>query len=85
MEYPGYFISPLRVSGSAVETLFSQYKYNAGGKLDAVNYATARAASLVKQVVSSHHCTKDYKDNELQTSTELSLHRKAYGKKHEYT
>ena len=44
---------------SAVETLFSQYKYNAGGKLDAVNYATARAASLVKQVVSSHHFNKN--------------------------
>ena len=28
------FVSPLRVSGSAVEMLFSQYKYAAGGKLD---------------------------------------------------
>uniref|UniRef100_A0A1X7UL55 Uncharacterized protein n=1 Tax=Amphimedon queenslandica TaxID=400682 RepID=A0A1X7UL55_AMPQE len=63
-----------------VETLFSQYKYNAGGKLDAVNYATARAASLVKQVVSSHHCSKDYKDQPLQT-TELPLNRKQYQKK----
>ena len=72
-------MSPLRISGSAVETLFSQYKYNAGGKLDAVNYATARAASLVKQVVSGHHSTKNYKDKELKT-IQLPLVRKEYGK-----
>ena len=41
-KYPGYFV---RLSGSAVESLFSQYKYNAGGKLDAANYSSARAAS----------------------------------------
>lgn len=66
-KYPGHFLSPLRISGSAVETLFGQYKYNAGGKLDAVNYPTARAASLVRQRVSGHHSGKDYKDNELST------------------
>lgn len=37
-KYPGYFISPLRLSGSAVETIFSQYKYTCGGKLNAGNY-----------------------------------------------
>ena len=47
-KYPGYFVSPLRLSGSAVETLFSQYKYATGGKLDASNYCTARAGNLVK-------------------------------------
>ena len=52
-KYPGYFISPLRVSGSAVESLFSQLKYNAGGKLDSVNYATARASCLIKQTTST--------------------------------
>jgi len=29
--YPDYFIAPLWLSGSAVESLFSQYKHNAGG------------------------------------------------------
>lgn len=43
-KYPHHFISPLRISGSAVETLFSQYKHNSGGKLDAVNYPIARGA-----------------------------------------
>ena len=54
-KYPGYFISPLRICGSAVESLFSQYKHNAGGKLDACNYVTARCAPLVQQSVSAHH------------------------------
>ena len=44
--HPNHFVSPLRVSGSAVETLFSQFKYAAGGKLDAANYFTARTACL---------------------------------------
>lgn len=59
-KYPGYFISPLRITGSAVETLFSQYKYSAGGKLDAANYSYSQAVSLVKQVTTTHHSGKDY-------------------------
>ena len=64
--YPTYFISPLRLSGSSVESLFSQYKHNAGGKLDSVNYSTARGAHLVKQCVSNHHSGKGYRDNTLE-------------------
>ena len=48
LRHPGYFVSPLRISGSAVESLFSQFKHSAGGKLDACNYATSRCAHLVK-------------------------------------
>lgn len=67
--YPGYFISPLRLSGSAVESLFGQYKYSAGGKLDAANYSTVHAANLVKQTVSSHHSGKGYRDSTISTKT----------------
>ena len=49
-------------------TYFSQYKYNAGGKLDAGNYSTAHAASLIKQVVTNHHSGKSYKDLSLSTA-----------------
>ena len=38
-KYPDRFISSLWVSGSAIESLFSQYKRSAGGKLDGANYA----------------------------------------------
>ena len=45
--YPGYFISPLRLSGPAVEVLFGQFKCSFGGKLDAANYySTTRATDL---------------------------------------
>ena len=55
-------MSPLRVSGSAVETLFGQYKFAAGGRLDSSNYATARAACLVRNIVTPHHSGKGYRD-----------------------
>ena len=77
---PGYFISPLRLSGSAVETLFSQYKRSAAGKLDAANYATSRAAQLVRQTVALHHSGAAYRDGKLHTS-EVELTRKKYNKK----
>lgn len=42
--YPGYYLVPLLVSGSAVETLFSQYKYIS---VDSVNYTTAQQDSHI--------------------------------------
>lgn len=79
-QYPGYFVSPLRLSGSAVESLFSQYKNNAGGKLDACNYVTSRAADLIKQTVASHHSGKGYRDKDLQIAY-IPLKMKEYNKK----
>ena len=67
----GYYISPLRISGSAVESLFSQYKYSAGGKLDAANFASTRSAHLIKQTVSTHHSGKGYRDGELSIAAYL--------------
>ena len=78
-KYTDYYIVLVRISGSAVETIFSQYKHAVGGKLDAANYSSARAANLIKQTVSTHHSGKDYKDKELPTP-ELLLKKKKYGK-----
>ena len=64
-QHPDRFISPLRVSGSAVESLFSRYKRSAGGKLDAINYPISRAAQLIKQTVSSHHSGESYRNQSL--------------------
>jgi len=77
MTYRTYFISPIHLSGSAVESLFSQYKFTAGGKLDSVNYTTARAAHLIKQCASSHHSGTDYRDESL-NFIETPLSRKHY-------
>ena len=58
---PGYTIYPVRLNGSAIETLFSQLKYAAGGHLSGVNYASARASILtwgnVKQRRSGTYCS----------------------------
>ena len=43
--------------------------HNAGGKLDSVNYSTARAAHLVKQTVITHHSKKVYGDENLNCNT----------------
>jgi len=70
------FVSPLRMSGSSIESLFSQFKHNAGGKLDACNYA--RCAHLVKQCAAIHHSGAGYCD---QTLTCLEIPLKKYGTK----
>jgi len=74
-------VSPLRISESAVESPFSEFKYNAGGKLDACNYNTARCAHLVKQCTSSYHSGLGYQDQTL-TYMEVPLKKKIYGTVH---
>ncbi len=56
--HPGYYIVPKKFNGSAVETLFSQFRAIAGGKLDSTNYATARETFLVKRDVHGHRPSK---------------------------
>ena len=81
-KYPGYFVSPIRLTGSAVESLFAQYKYTTGGKLDAANYSVARAAFLTKQAISNHHSGKGYRDTPLHIQP-VPLEKKKYGKRME--
>lgn len=58
-----FFISPKRFNGSAIETLFSQFKYITGSKLSAANYAQARAAYLMKvDIHGRHHGEADYRN-----------------------
>ena len=45
---PGCFISPIRVNGSAVESIFSSLKFISGGNLSLSNYASS-LASLITQ------------------------------------
>ena len=46
-----------------MESLFSQYKFTAGGILDSVNYTTTRAAHLIKQCAVSHHSGVSYRES----------------------
>jgi len=80
-KHPDRFVSPLRVSGSAVESLFSQYKRSAGEKLDAINYPISRAAQLIKETVSTHHSGSGYRDQSIGTCQgDVHLKRKKYNK-----
>ena len=53
--YPFYYIVPLKLNGSAVETLFSQFRFESHGKLTSINYSTARKTVLLKKDI--HGCT----------------------------
>jgi hypothetical protein len=63
----GYCIVLSRINGSAVESLFSQLKYSAAGKLTSINYSTARAAVMVKSNCHRHNASNvHYRDETLQ-------------------
>ena len=62
----GYYLVLSRITGSAVESLFSQIKYSAGGKLSAVNYPSAcNSVRLAADISSSHTGNSDYRDEHL--------------------
>lgn len=45
----GYYIWPLRLNGSALETIFSQLKFNMNGQLSSVNYPAALTTLKLKR------------------------------------
>ena len=52
--HPGYFISPLRINGSAVETIFSSLKFISGGNLSSTNYPTSLAAFATQRDIAKN-------------------------------
>eukprot|EP00794_Sanderia_malayensis_P006654 gene6654-7400_t len=65
-QHPDYYIFPLKVNGSAVETLFSQFKFETNSKLNSVNYANARSRVLMKKDISgSAKAAHGYRDTPL--------------------
>lgn len=60
--HPGYYTSPLRANGSAIETIFSQLKHSSRGTLTAVSYSSARAQLLTKRSVRGPHVHDKYRD-----------------------
>lgn len=72
-----HYIVPVRLNGSAVETLFSQLKYSAGGHLSSTNYATARSSLIVKKTVRRHNVKdKDYRNVSLGLLSSKTLRKK---------
>ena len=58
--YPDNFLVLSRINGSVVESLFSQLKFAAGGKLSSLNYSWARRAVMVKANVHSNNCNNAF-------------------------
>ena len=62
LAHPDYVLYPKRMNGSAIESLFSQFKYLAGAKLSATNYSTARAAYLTKCDIHGRRFNDEYRN-----------------------
>ena len=63
---PDYYVVPLKMNGSAVETLFSQFKFESDGKLTSVNYSTARKCVLLeKDIRGSTKAARGYRSTPL--------------------
>ena len=74
--HPGYYLLAMKLNGSAVETLFSQFKYVAGAKLTSINYATAKRSIMLRRDIHGHHKNnRGYRDVPLYTS-DIPLRRK---------
>lgn len=64
--HPRYYIIPVRVNGSAVESYFSQLKYSARGQLSAINYESSQASIETCKAVSRKRPSEiDYRDAQL--------------------
>lgn len=46
---PAYYVAPLKLNGSAIESMFSRLKYQAGGKLTSMNYGAMRDSLVVME------------------------------------
>ena len=61
-KHPECFIAPIRVNGSAVESIFSSLKYISGGNLSSTNYATSLSSLITqKDIQQNPHSEKGYR------------------------
>ena len=73
--FPGYYIWPLRLNGSALETIFSQLKFNMNGQLSSVNYSAALTTLKLKRRIHGWRGKFVYRKTPLYVR-EISLKRK---------
>lgn len=64
---PGYYVVPMKVNGSAVKSLFSQFKYASGGKLLSANYETAKRSVMIRKNIHGPRVAKGYRDQPIFT------------------
>ena len=56
---PGYFVVPVHISGSAIESVFSCLKYSSGGNLSTINYPTSLSALITQRDIAFNHNGED--------------------------
>ena len=59
-----HYVVPVRISGSAIESLFGRFKLDAGGNLSAINYETALSCEMTADAI-CRTCTDSYRYSEL--------------------
>ena len=69
-----YFISPLRINGSALESVFSVLKHSSGGNLSALNYGPVLGRFIYRkgEVVVNRNSETGYRDISLNLDGQLS-------------
>ena len=69
-----YFISPLRINGSALESVFSDLKHTSGGNLSALNHGPGLGRFIYRkgQVVVNQNSETGYRDVTLNLDGEHS-------------
>ena len=53
-DHPGYFIAPIRINGSAAESIFSCLKYISGGNLSSTNYGSSLSALTTQRDIKTN-------------------------------
>lgn len=61
LDHLGYAIYPVRINGSAVETLFSQFKHATSSQLSGVNYSSAKASILTRGSIQGKKTNHGYR------------------------
>ena len=72
-----HYIVPVRINGSAIESLFSRFKYDADGNLSAVNYETAMARLLTAKAVDTMNKDSEYRNADINVKCTLKERRKS--------
>ena len=61
---PDHYVVPVRINGSAIESLFGRFKFDAGGNLSAINYEAALSCIMTADAI-ARTCTDSYRNSEL--------------------
>ncbi|XP_044171448.1 uncharacterized protein LOC114975022 isoform X1 [Acropora millepora] len=64
--FPGYYIVPLKINGSGIETIFSQLRFSTTGNLSGSNYGYALSALTLRRSLHGHgHGKSKYRNARL--------------------